>query len=68
MKATKSDNKKCPKCKGRSALISGSFIWQVDQEPYRNGVIEDAPRTHGDDYYSANVCDKCGHIHNFNKE
>ncbi len=57
-----SDNKKCKKCGGRTALVSGQFYYNADQEPYKNGVIERAERPEGDEYVHGLLCDKCGRL------
>ena len=68
MKTDKPDTPKCKKCKSRSALIAGYFYYKPDSEPYKNGVKEKAENESGSVYLTASICDKCGHIDNFNVE
>lgn len=64
-KNKKSDNKKCKKCGGRTALVAGSFSYSADQEPYMNGIIEQAKVEYGDIYLHALQCDDCGEVQRF---
>ena len=36
------DSQKCEKCGCRTALITGIFYYEPDDEPYNNGVTEEA--------------------------
>ena len=56
-----SDNTPC-KCGGRTALVSGQFYFDADQEPYKNGVIEPAKTQKGDEWIHALLCDKCNKL------
>jgi len=56
------DSQKCTECGGRTALIAGHFYYEPDDEPYNNGIIEDA-KVEGDDCWVGGYkCDDCGYI------
>ena len=57
-----SDTNKCEKCGGRTALISGQWYFNPDQEPYLNGKIEDAETNIDEAWITGEVCDNCNHI------
>lgn len=56
------DSETCNKCGGRTALITGQFYYDADDEPYNNGIIEDAEIESGDCWVGGYKCDNCGHI------
>lgn len=56
------DTPKCKICGGRTALISGTFYYDPDAEPYKNGVEEDAKIESGDCWVGGYECDDCGNI------
>lgn len=53
---------KCNKCKGRTALISGIWSYEVDEEPYISGVEEESKTENDSIYIHGYICDKCGNI------
>jgi hypothetical protein len=65
---TKSDNKPCIKCKGRTALIAGYFTYSPDDEPYLNGKREPAVCQPGEIFLTATICDKCNNVQQFSVE
>lgn len=60
--AINSDTEKCNKCSGRTALVSGEFYWNADQEPYSNGKQEVAENRDGTSWIHGYVCDDCESI------
>ena len=56
------DTEKCEKCEGRTALISGTFYYHPDPEPYINGVQETSDVNEGECWVGAYKCDDCNHI------
>ncbi len=61
---TISDNDPCKKCGGRTALVSGIFYFEQDQEPYKSGIHETAINESGDFYLHGTVCDDCNELSN----
>lgn len=59
------DTKKCEKCDNRTALITGNLYYEPDDEPYKNGIEEQAKVESGDCWIGAYKCDECGHIQGF---
>lgn len=59
---TENDTPICEKCGGRTALITGTFYYYPDAEPYKNGEEEDAKIESGDCWVSGYKCDDCGNI------
>ena len=57
-----SDTKKCKECGGRTALITGSFYYEPDAEPYENGIEEEAKAGTGECWVGGYKCDDCGNI------
>lgn len=55
----------CEKCGGRIALVTGTFFYEPDDEPYESGVIEESIATDGEVWIGAYKCDKCGHLQGF---
>jgi ssDNA-binding Zn-finger/Zn-ribbon topoisomerase 1 len=53
---------KCEKCGGRLALVTGSWHYEPDDEPYEEGVEEEAKTSGGQEYLAASKCDDCDHI------
>ena len=64
----KSDTNKCEKCGGRTALISGQWYFNPDQEPYLNGKIEGAETSIDKAWISGEICDNCNHIQSLSFE
>lgn len=56
------DSPQCEKCGGRAALIAGTFYYDPDAEPYKNGVEEDSNVESGDCWAGGFKCDDCGNI------
>lgn len=56
--------RKCKKCKGRVALVSGRWYYEADPEPYESGKEEKAIIDNSDKYVFGYVCDDCGHVQN----
>jgi len=52
----------CIKCGGRTALVSGYWYYNPDQEPYENGVIEPTERNESEAYMNGFICDDCDTI------
>lgn len=57
-----SDTHKCKECGGRTALITGSFYYEPDAEPYENGIEEEAKTGTGECWAGGYKCDDCGNI------
>lgn len=58
----KASTPKCRKCKSRTALITGYFDYEVDQEPYTSGIKEESLVEDGICRLIGYKCDKCGYI------
>lgn len=56
------ERQKCEKCGGRTALCSGMWYYDPDDEPYLNGVREKAKINSGEDWIHGFKCDDCGHL------
>ena len=56
------DTHKCSKCDGRTALITGNFSYDADNEPYNSGTEETANVESGDCWVGGYKCDDCGHV------
>jgi hypothetical protein len=56
------DSQKCEKCGCRTALITGIFCYDPDDEPYNNDVKEKAKVESGECWVGGFKCDNCGHI------
>jgi hypothetical protein len=56
------DSQKCEKCGGRTALVTGTFYYDADDEPYNNGVEEDAKVESGDCWVGGFKCDDCENV------
>ncbi|HYH14001.1 MAG TPA: hypothetical protein VD794_02205 [Flavisolibacter sp.] len=61
-KAQSSDTQKCIKCGGRTALVSGYWNYDPDQEPYTDGIEESSEVGRGDAYMNGFICDDCNTI------
>ena len=59
---------KCEKCGNITALITGGFVYEPDDEPFKNGVKEDAHIDGVNASVVAQKCIKCGHIQNLSYE
>ena len=57
--------RKCKKCGGRLALVTGDFQYEPDEEPYLSGVQEEAIAKGGYCELIAYKCDLCGHLEGF---
>jgi hypothetical protein len=57
-----SDTHKCLECGGRTALITGTFYYEQDAEPYMSGIEEDAKVSSGDCWVGGYICDDCGNV------
>lgn len=57
-----SDTPKCTECEGRTALITGTFYYSPDAEPYNNGIEEQAGTGEGDCWVGGYKCDNCSHV------
>lgn len=57
-----SDTQKCEKCGGRTALVTGMFIYEPDAEPYSSGVEEEAGVKSGECFVGGYICDNCGNV------
>ena len=62
------DNNKCEKCGGRTAIVSGQWVFNPDSEPYLNGKEEDAITSIDEGWINGEVCDDCSHIQNLSSE
>lgn len=58
----------CIRCGGRVGLITGYWDYIPDDEPYENGVVEEALFEEGVAALSGHKCERCGHIQNINIE
>lgn len=59
------DTNVCNKCGGRTALVTGTYFYHQDDEPYNNGVEEESLVEDGECWIGAFMCDKCGNIQDF---
>lgn len=57
-----SDTEVCHKCGGRTALVTGSFYYEPDAEPYENGIEEEAKVGTGECWAGGYKCDDCGNV------
>ena len=56
------DTQKCEKCGGRTALVTGIFIYEPDDEPYKSGIEEEAKVKSGECFVGGYICDNCGNV------
>jgi hypothetical protein len=59
------DTHQCKKCGGRTALITGFFHYEPDEEPYMSGVQEEAKVERGECWMAGYKCDDCGNEQDF---
>lgn len=56
------DTQKCEKCGGRTALVTGTFYYDTDAEPYENGIEEEAEVESGECWVGGYICENCGNV------
>lgn len=59
-----SDGSKCDKCGGRTALVSGTFDYSADPEPFTSGIEEESTIKDGSRLVDAHICEDCKSIQN----
>ena len=65
MNNTKNDTQICEKCGGRTALVTGLFIYEPDAEPYKSGIEEESLVKGGECWVGGYICDHCHNIQGF---
>lgn len=53
--------KECEKCKSKLVLVSGTFYFNADPEPYENGVEEEVI-INADLWVNAYYCPECDEL------